>query len=229
MLFAFYGHFKHIISFWSEIRNLAIGFFGGSWWKWPITNKKYLASMSRKDQSRWFGLIGFFKELRRLQQFELQKQQQQQHLRHFTSSISIVWRKSIDFIQLPIATGPVAVGDAHHDEEEDKAEEDEPGDDVHDRRRDRDGDRGLHLLSPFQRKTKWRIKKPQDFMLLPYQKERQSRRCKIQLQCAPAHSSRKTRLLILAPLDSSNSSPSPCPCLGFFNWCLIGLAPFPNL
>ena len=49
---------------------------------------------------------------------------------------------------------PVAVGDAHHDEEEDKAEEDEPGDDVHDRRRDRDGDRGLHLLSPFQRKVK---------------------------------------------------------------------------
>jgi len=40
----------------------------------------FLASMSRKDQSRWFGLIGFFKELRRLQQFELQKQQQQQHL-----------------------------------------------------------------------------------------------------------------------------------------------------
>ena len=101
--------------------------------------------MSRKDQSRWFGLIGFFKELRRLQQFELQKQQQQQHLRHFTSSISIVWRKSIDFIQLPIATGPVAVGDAHHDEEEDEAEEDEPGDDVHDRRGDRDGHRRLHL------------------------------------------------------------------------------------
>ena len=54
----------------------------------------------------------------------------------------------------PITTAPVAVGDAHHDKEEDEAEEDEPGDDVHDRRRDRDGDRGLHLLSPFQRKTK---------------------------------------------------------------------------
>ena len=34
--------------------------------------------MSRKDQSRWFGLIGFFSFL--LQQLELQKQQQQQHL-----------------------------------------------------------------------------------------------------------------------------------------------------
>ena len=40
----------------------------------------YLASMSRKDQSRWFGLIGFFDFL--FKQFELQKQQQQQHLHH---------------------------------------------------------------------------------------------------------------------------------------------------
>ena len=40
----------------------------------------YLASMSRKDQSRWFGLIGFFDFL--FKQFELQKQQQQQHLQH---------------------------------------------------------------------------------------------------------------------------------------------------
>ena len=149
MLFACYGRFKHI-----TIISSILFLFGLKSQLWPIIDKKYLASMSRKDQSRWFGLIGFFKELRRLQQFELQKQQQQQHLRHFTSSISIVWRKSIDFIQLPIATGPVAVGDAHHDEKEDKAEEDEPGDDVHDRRRDRDGDRGLHLLSPFQRKVK---------------------------------------------------------------------------
>ena len=40
----------------------------------------YLASMSRKDQSRWFGLIGFFDFL--FKQFELQKQQQQQHLHY---------------------------------------------------------------------------------------------------------------------------------------------------
>jgi len=126
------------------------------------------------------------------------------------SPLATVWTAETTAAATPIATGPVAVGDAHHDEEEDKAEEDEPGDDVHDRRRDRDGDRGLHLLSP-------------------YQKERQSQRCKIQWQCAPAHSSRKTKLLILAPLDSSNSSPSPRPCQGFFNWCLIRLALFPNL
>ena len=51
----------------------------------------------------------------------------------------------------PITTGPVAVGDAHHDEEEDEAEEDEAGDDVDDGRGDRDGDGGLHHDSPFKR------------------------------------------------------------------------------
>ena len=84
MLFACYGRFKHI-----TIISSILFLFGLKSQLWPIIDKKYLASMSRKDQSRWFGLIGFFKELRRLQQFELQKQQQQQHLGHFTSSISI--------------------------------------------------------------------------------------------------------------------------------------------
>ena len=42
-------------------------------------------------------------------------------------------------------TLPVAVGDPHHDEEEDEEEEDEAGDDVDDRRGDRDRHRGLHL------------------------------------------------------------------------------------
>ena len=51
----------------------------------------------------------------------------------------------------PITTAPVAVGDAHHDEEEDEAEEDEAGDDVDDGRGDGDGDGGLHHDSPFKR------------------------------------------------------------------------------
>ena len=190
----------------------------------------YLASMSRKDQSRWFGLIGFFDFL--FKQFELQKQQQQQHLHHnfeeksrkqkitkhpapvyafiepcsdFMSLISgtcmviivivmvsllinywllfiiitvirklhcpalllFYWNFQIilniilgiqtlnenEFWEVtpPIATAPVAVGDAHHDEKEDESEEDEAGDDVDDGRGDGDGDGGLHHDSPFKR------------------------------------------------------------------------------
>ena len=51
----------------------------------------------------------------------------------------------------PITTAPVAVGNAHHDKEEDEAKEDEARDDVDDGRGDGDGDGGLHHDSPFQR------------------------------------------------------------------------------
>ena len=40
----------------------------------------------------------------------------------------------------PITAVPVAIGDTHHNQEEDKAEEDKAGDDVDDGRGDRDGD-----------------------------------------------------------------------------------------
>ena len=113
--------------------------------------------MSRKDQSRWFGLIGFFSFL--LQQLELQKQQQQQHLHVMYLCLPILFclfAFAISWVPetSPITAVPVAIGDTHHNQEEDEAEEDEAWDDVDDGRGDRDGDWGLHLFSPFR--SKWK-------------------------------------------------------------------------